>query len=266
MPSLAVRLEDEQRRLFRRLLFFSAAAHAAFALLVLTLPQGRMDVMLPGVVTVDLVGLPGPGGAPAPKPAAAPPQPIPEPAPAPKPPPPPVAKKVVLPEQPQKPPEEAPPKPAPPKPKPAPKPEPPAASKPEPAELDDVLASLREEAGEERPAPVQEARAEAVAEAGGGGGRGVPVSPEVAAWLREARNHVRRAWVLPAGFRTQVLETHVEVELDAVGKVQGEPRVTRRSGNPWYDESVVRAIEKASPLPAPPRPGRWPFVFRPEDY
>ena len=39
----------------------------------------------------------------------------------------------------------------------------------------------------------------------------------------------------------------------------------RRSGNPWYDESVVRAIQKASPLPPPPEAGEWPFVFKPED-
>ena len=34
------------------------------------------------------------------------------------------------------------------------------------------------------------------------------------------------------------------------------PEVVRRSGNPWFDEGVVRAIEKASPLPPPPRPSR----------
>lgn len=36
-------------------------------------------------------------------------------------------------------------------------------------------------------------------------------------------------------------------------------------GNPWYDENVVRAIQKASPLPAPPEAGEWAFVFVPED-
>ena len=91
------------------------------------------------------------------------------------------------------------------------------------------------------------------------------MSAEVAAWLRAARLAVRQAWVLPAGFRREPLETQVEVELDAQGKVLSEPRVVRRSGNPWYDESVVRAIQKASPLPAPPEAGTWPFVFKPED-
>jgi colicin import membrane protein len=97
------------------------------------------------------------------------------------------------------------------------------------------------------------------------GARGVRASPEVVGWVRDARIHVRRQWVLSPGFRMQALETHVEVELDSQGNVQGEPEITRRSGNPWYDESVVRAIQKADPLPAPPEAGKWPFVFRPED-
>ena len=111
-------------------------------------------------------------------------------------------------------------------------------------------------------------------EARGGGAATTPgarasgtasVAPEVAAWLRAARLHVRQAWVLPAGLRHEPLETQVEVELDAQGNVLAEPKVVRRSGNPWYDESVVRAVEKASPLPPPPEPGTWPFVFKPED-
>ena len=83
--------------------------------------------------------------------------------------------------------------------------------------------------------------------------------------MRRAKIHVRRNWVLTPGFRTQPLETHVSVRLDAGGRVLGEPKVVRRSGNPWYDDNVVRAVQKASPLPAPPEAGSWPFVFRPED-
>ena len=83
--------------------------------------------------------------------------------------------------------------------------------------------------------------------------------------IRSARVHVRQAWVLPPGFRDAPLETHVEIELDSGGRMLGDPRVTRRSGNPWFDEGVVRAMQKASPLPPPPRSGAWAFVFRPED-
>ena len=53
----------------------------------------------------------------------------------------------------------------------------------------------------------------------------------------------------------------LEVKLDAAGNVKGKPRIARRSGNPWYDDGVVRSIQKASPLPAPPEAGAWTFVF-----
>jgi colicin import membrane protein len=70
--------------------------------------------------------------------------------------------------------------------------------------------------------------------------------------------------VLPPGFRTQPLSTEIRVQLSAGGEVLGT-RVVRRSGNPWYDESVERAIKKASPLPRPPEADEWIFVFRPGD-
>jgi len=140
-----------------------------------------------------------------------------------------------------------------------------APPKPAPVEreLSDVLADLRAAAGERAPEPAKTA---AVAPAAlGAGGVGRPVSPEVAAWLKRAKIHVRRAWVLPAGFRTQALAAHVQVNLDAAGNVVGVPRIVRRSGNPWFDEGVVRAIQKASPLPAPPEADEWAFVFVPGD-
>ena len=83
--------------------------------------------------------------------------------------------------------------------------------------------------------------------------------------MRRAKIHVRRTWVVPPGFRTQPLETRVIVRLDAGGALLGEPRITRRSGNPWYDDGVVRGLQKASPLPSPPEAGEWEFIFVPQD-
>jgi TonB family protein len=90
---------------------------------------------------------------------------------------------------------------------------------------------------------------------------GRPVSPEFFAWERRARIHIRQNWVVPPSFRNQPLRTSILVELDAGGGVVGEPRIVKRSGNPWYDDGVVRSIQKASPLPAPPEAGDWSFVF-----
>jgi TonB family protein len=246
---------DEGRRAFRRFLLASAVAHLAVALAFLITPRGRTQVALPGVMSVSLVAAPAPAGPPA----AAKPKALPAPArPAPPPPPPPPVKTKVLPKEPSptpkvKPKAQAKPKPAPPKPE----------AKEETYE--DLLADLREERGEEAPAPIGQ-RAEAPTGAVAGGQPGVLVPPEVAAWLRKAEAHVKQAWVLEPGFRLQALETHVEVEVDASGGYIGKPRITRRSGNPWYDESVERAMQKAVPLPAPPGAGFvWTVIFRPED-
>ena len=126
-----------------------------------------------------------------------------------------------------------------------------------------VMAQLRAESGEVAPQPAQTAALPQPA--GFPGGTGPQISPEVAAWMRLAKIHIRGVWVVPPGFRTQTLEAHVAVRLDAAGAVTGEPRITRRSGNPWYDEGVVRAIRKASPLPAPPEADEWVFIFVPQD-
>jgi len=270
-----MRAGDVERSALRRWVLVSALAHACVLAVLAWGPRPSAQAALPGAVMVDLVAMAVPASEPArparaaPAPARATPLP-PEPAPAkpppqpkpPAPPPPPTAE-AVLPKTPQREPD----KPKPPKPEPKPEPEeakakpepPPPAKKPEPApDYADVLASLRAERGETRPERAEPAAAPP-------GSAGVPVSPEVASWQRAAQMAVRRAWALPAGFRKQPLQTHVTVELDAEGNVLGEPRLTQRSGNPWYDESVTRAIQKASPLPRPPEAGAWPFVFCPED-
>ena len=245
---VAISLETFERREFRRLLVVSCLAHAALGLFLVFSPRG--DVVMPqGVIAVELVAMPAPASPAPARPAPA------KPAPAPvAPPPPPAPKQVVLPKEPAPPPE---PKPAA-EPKPKPKPEPvaePASEK----DYADVLAELREEAGDESPVPTP---APAPAQTAAiGSPTGSPVPPEFLAWERRARIHIRQNWVVPPGFRNQPLRTSVQVELDAGGAVVGEPRIVKRSGNPWYDEGVVRSIQKASPLPAPPEAGEWSFVF-----
>ena len=236
---VAVHLGEIRRREIRRMLALSVASHIVLLALLLMKPSYPV-VSMPGVVSVELVAAPSPAGPPRATPRPAP-----------------VPKTVVLPE-----------KPATPKPKPKPKPEEVAEKvppKPEPVEQDygDVLAQLRADAGESAPEPA--AATAATPAAGTGSGVGRPVSPEVAAWVKKAKIHVRRAWVLPPAFRTQALEAHVMVDLDAGGNVIGVPKVVRRSGNPWFDEGVVRAIQKASPLPPPPAADEWAFVFVPGD-
>jgi len=72
-------------------------------------------------------------------------------------------------------------------------------------------------------------------------------------------------WIVPPGFRTQPLQTRVVVTLDSAGNIVGSPRITKKSGNPWYDDGVVRGLAKASPLPPPPEAGDWVMWFEPGD-
>jgi len=245
------RTEQEvgRRSEFRRMVAISVVLHLCGLGLAVARPAPRL-VAPPQVISVELVADPEKPRSQA------------RPAPAPKPRRP---KKTVLPAKPREPKKKREAAKQPPRRKevfldPAPK---------EEKSLDDLLSEFREERGESTstpaPEPVRTAAATPTPGATSGAATGVRISPELADWMRRAKLHVKRSWVVQPGFRMQALTTHVTVRLDAQGNVVGEPTITRRSGNPWYDESVVRGIEKASPLPAPPKADDWPFIFTPED-
>jgi colicin import membrane protein len=247
---ISIQLGGLRRRELHRLFAISAIAHLALIAAFGFSPKSRVGVPR-GVVAVELVSAPAAARPAVPAPVAKP---------VPVKPAPPKPKKVVLPAEPRT------PKVKPKVVKPAVVEKPPPA-KPTPApeeKLEDVLAQFRAESGEDAP-PVEIAKAAPTAIGSPGAPDGIAISPEVAAWIKRAKIHVRRNWVVPPGFRTQALEAHVEVDLDASGGVRGTPRLSRRSGNPWYDEGVISAIQKSSPLPPPPEAGKWPFVFLPED-
>jgi colicin import membrane protein len=246
---IAAPLGGNRRRELRSFLLASSVVHLGLLAVFVYTPRSEVSV-LRGVVTVELVAAPAIAKAalPAPKPTPPPP-----PAPA-------KSKKVVLPAEPTTPK---------PKPKPVPKkviakPPPPIPAPVPEQKYEDVLAQLREESGENTP-PVEIAAVAPALTGPIGSPDGRAVSPEVAAWMKRAKIHMRKNWVVPPGFRTQFLEALVEVDLTPSGLVRGTPRVTRGSGNPWYDEGVVRAIQKSSPLPAPPEAGKWNMMFTPED-
>jgi colicin import membrane protein len=88
----------------------------------------------------------------------------------------------------------------------------------------------------------------------GGGAQGtVRLSPELRDYFRRLEERVRSSWVLPgAAVRDPsklVVELRIVIEKD--GRVS-EERIERGSGNLYFDDSVRRAIRKASPLPVPP--------------
>lgn len=90
--------------------------------------------------------------------------------------------------------------------------------------------------------------------AGGGGAQGtVRLSPELLDYFRRLEEKVRSSWVLPGALVRDatklVVELRIVIEKD--GRVS-QDRIERGSGNLYFDDSVQRAIRKASPLPVPP--------------
>jgi len=88
----------------------------------------------------------------------------------------------------------------------------------------------------------------------GGGAQGtVRLPPELREYFRRLEEAVREAWVLPEPVAREagnlMVELRIVIERD--GRVS-ETRVERSSGNAYFDDSVRRAIRKASPLPVPP--------------
>ncbi len=269
MSAAALGAADANRLRLGRFLLYSALGHVGLVGFLLFSPGP--EILAPkGVIAVDLtVGLPAPAAAPskpkaAPKPAPKKAEATPKAKPAPPPPPPPKkTKATVLPKDSQRQPEKKPP----------PKQAAPARKELEPEEVpkqeqvsyEDMLEQMRSEAGEEKPSPAESDAPESPQAAGSqlpiGDPNGAPVSPEVAAWMRKVKIHVQRVWRAPAQFSSDRLVAFLEVELDSAGNVVGAARMLRGSGNPWYDEEAQRALKRANPLPAPPRPGRYSIAF-----
>jgi colicin import membrane protein len=89
---------------------------------------------------------------------------------------------------------------------------------------------------------------------GGGGAQGtVRLSPELRDYFRRLEESVRSSWVLPGALVRDAAKLMVELRIviEKDGRVS-EERIERGSGDPYFDDSVRRAIRKASPLPVPP--------------
>jgi TonB family protein len=232
-------------------MLISLAAHLALVAALSLSPEPEPFVM-PASITVDLVAS-LPSAAPPPKAAVAPP---PEPAAKPVPAAPPKPKVKILPKK-------APSATA--KPRVPPKPEP-VVRRERPKELsyDDALAQLRSEMGESTPqAPVQQsAQAAPTARANP---TGIRVSPEVLAWNNAVKTHIRSNLITLPEFRESGLAAVLEVNVAVDGRVLGQPKLARSSGNPFYDDNALRAVLKSSPLPAPPAAGTHTIIFTSEE-
>lgn len=81
---------------------------------------------------------------------------------------------------------------------------------------------------------------------------------EVSLWGTQLAAAIQRVWTRPPGVADQKYLCVVNMQLSATGEVLSA-RIQKSSGNPQIDESVLRAVYKASPMPLP----RDPTVFQP---
>jgi colicin import membrane protein len=102
-----------------------------------------------------------------------------------------------------------------------------------------------------RPAQKKDSPSAPAGLAGAAGTARVP--PEHLAYFRQLDEKVRSNWNVPAlavGEKEKLMvQIRIVIEID--GRVS-QVRMEKTSGNPYFDDSVLRAIRKASPLPVPP--------------
>jgi colicin import membrane protein len=80
-------------------------------------------------------------------------------------------------------------------------------------------------------------------------------------WADDLIDHIRPNWLRPPGLPDS-LKCQVQVELLPNGEVVSV-RVINPSGNPSFDDSVLRAVLKSSPLPLPKDPKAFERILRP---
>ncbi len=91
---------------------------------------------------------------------------------------------------------------------------------------------------------------------------------EMATVMAAIRRKVQNNWLRPAGSRGRGLQAKVRVRLNDKGSVL-LVKIVQSSGDPLFDESVVRAVYRAEPLPMPSSPRlmdqfrNFTFVFKP---
>lgn len=89
----------------------------------------------------------------------------------------------------------------------------------------------------------------AAALGGSGMGGGVVRPPEFFAYLKKLEEFIKSGWIW--NDNQAPLVTQVVFEMGTDGRISGVT-ITKGSGNRSYDDSVLRAIAKASPAPPPP--------------
>ena len=127
--------------------------------------------------------------------------------------------------------------------------------------LEKAMEEIRKRAAAAGPTPKPQPKAssdtKAVAEAKAGPASPLPagdadMNAKINAYYAMIWSRIKRGWALPQGILPgEVLETVIDVTILRSGAVS-EMNFEKRSGNRFFDESVLKAIRKASPFPPLP--------------
>jgi colicin import membrane protein len=85
---------------------------------------------------------------------------------------------------------------------------------------------------------------------GNGMGGGVVRPPEFFTYLRILEQHIKSGWRWNDTSAALVAQVQIEIEPDGVVR---DVFLKQSSGNSLFDDSIVRAVRKASPVPVPPQ-------------
>lgn len=89
--------------------------------------------------------------------------------------------------------------------------------------------------------------------------RVLPSDPEYLKYQAMVRAKIIRAWIVPTVYSSETgarYNARLEVSINVDGEVVST-RWSRASGNSSFDQSAIRAVRNASPLPKPPERMAW---------
>ena len=133
--------------------------------------------------------------------------------------------------------------------------------------IDDALATARERARLRREARAGQKSGAGIGTAGGGNGGGVRRGMEFVAYLNQMHRIFKERWTWFD--KRRGLQATVGFGVHVDGEIFGL-KLLKRSGDAAYDESVLWAVRRSSPLPPPPKRyarefGEVEFTFKPDD-
>jgi TonB family protein len=94
------------------------------------------------------------------------------------------------------------------------------------------------------------------------GGTGYGLTPEQARFGRyymAVFNKIQSAWILPHYYEHEKIMAIVEITIRSDGRIVNI-QFEKKSGNDEFDRSVMRAVQKANPLPPLPAGIREPLL------